>query len=137
MAKIILLEDDFILANDYTEVLQLKGHFVETTTSATEAFECCRAKSFDLAIVDVFILNNGTFVPDGGISFISKLRLNVSPGLETNIRIPIIAISGGVSAKTDYGPLQSAMEIGATYTLRKPFDDLELLLLVETALAKN
>lgn len=131
MAEIILLEDDFVLAQDYIDALQVHGHSVENVSSATEMLKRCKDKKFDLAIVDIFIWSDGRLVPDGGLSFISRLRYRSAPGTKTHAKIPIIAISGGFTAKPRSGPLHNARDLGAVETMSKPFSTSQLVEAVE------
>lgn len=136
MASILLLEDDFVLTQDYTEALVKVGHQVDFQPNATEAFSRCKSIRFDVAVVDIFISGMDGFVPDGGLSFISKFRHYLGHDLKTSKKMPIIAISGGVSVSTQFNPLGTALDIGANFSIAKPFEVSTLVETVDQALAQ-
>lgn len=136
MSSILLLEDDFVLTQDYTEALEKVGHQVDFQPNATEAFARCKAVQFDIAIVDIFISGMDGFVPDGGLSFITKFRHYMGKDLKTPKKMPIIAISGGVSVSTQFNPLGTALDIGANFSIAKPFEVTKLVETVDEALAQ-
>jgi len=92
----------------------------------------------------VFQASNGKAVADirheGVALLITDLVMPEREGIETirhilreGPNVPIIAISGGTLTGTaDF--LAMARELGATAILRKPFEPIELLLLVERCL---
>ncbi|MDD9910788.1 MAG: response regulator [Ahrensia sp.] len=135
MAAIVIIEDDFILGEDMATALKSRLHDVEVLPSASQALNRCCERAFDLAIVDIFIMKDGSFVPDGGLSFISRLRHNTELMLQTRRNIPIIAISGGLLSIGGGGPLQNARDIGASSALTKPFKMIDLVKEVKDLLA--
>lgn len=106
--KILLLEDDTVLANILVDFLQ-EEYCVTHTYSVKEALALCENNRFDLYIFDIN-------VPDGnGISLLKELR---SFSDET----PTIFIT----AFHDTKHLKDAFESGANDFIKKPFDLEEL-----------
>lgn len=133
MAKILLMEDDFALAQTYVEALEDDGHKVSVAASGSEALVFCKQTRFDLAIVDLFVSFDGRISKDGGLILIGRLRnpLNDSTFPKDG---PIIAISGSRPLKSEAAALDIAQGIGATETMSKPIDLTELLEVVRDLL---
>lgn len=52
MAKILIIEDDPIIASTVSELLELEGHKTERVHDGLEGLHLLRSSGFDLAIVD-------------------------------------------------------------------------------------
>jgi two-component system OmpR family response regulator len=106
--KILLLEDDTVLADILVDYLQ-EDYEVSHTYSMKKALVLSEEQSFDLYIFDIN-------VPDGdGISLLKELR-------SFNDETPTIFIT----AFHDTKYLKSAFESGANDFIKKPFDLEEL-----------
>lgn len=106
--KILLLEDDTVLANILVDFLQ-ESYTVTHTFSMKEALAFCEENFYDLYIFDIN-------VPDGdGISLLKELRsfFDATPTIF-------------ITAFHDIKYLKSAFEAGANDFVRKPFDLEEL-----------
>jgi len=109
--KILLLEDDYNLAESLKEILELEGYEVNIASSAKEAYEKTFNKNYDLYIFDINL-------PDeNGIEILKNLRF---AGDET----PTIYIT----ALTDIDTMAKAFESGAEDFIKKPFEVEELLI---------
>ncbi|MEQ8658243.1 MAG: response regulator [Hyphomicrobiales bacterium] len=135
MHKVVLIEDDFIHSMDIKSSLEAINCEVDIANSASEAISLCQNVRYDLAIADVFIVSGGTYVPDGGLSFVTRVRSQTRVKLKTSYNVPIIVISGGVLVNSPTSPLENARSLGANYTLKKPFEMAELVAVVQQALA--
>ncbi len=125
MSNILILEDDIALGYDFYNAFKERGHEVQLVSTATDALAYCKTAPICLAIVDIFIRLDDRYIPDGGLSFIAKIRqLHLNPALRD---LPIIAISGGSLVAGENDPLKSASSIGATATLKKPIQITELI----------
>lgn len=122
MVNILVLEDDFILAQDYKNIIEGMGHTAVIAATGTEALHHCEVQRFELAVVDIFIKQHGSFADDGGIFFISNIRRLRERQFRTYSRIPIIAISGASTNNVTDAVLGSAESVGANASLAKPFD---------------
>lgn len=111
--KILLLEDDTVLADILVDFLQEEYEVVHTY-SMKKALSLSEENSFDLYIFDIN-------VPDGdGISLLKNLR-------SFNDETPTIFIT----AFHDTKHLKSAFESGANDFIKKPFDLEELAQRIE------
>ena len=106
--KILLLEDDTVLADILVDYLQ-EEHSVTHTYSMKKALELSEENKYDLYIFDIN-------VPDGdGISLLKELR-------SFNDETPTVFIT----AFHDTKYLKAAFESGANDFIKKPFDLEEL-----------
>lgn len=113
MPKILVLDDDVMIRNLLSKILELSGHEVHLAEDGATALELYRSAEFDLIITDLFM-------PDKeGLEVIRELR-------QENPDVKIIAISGGGSLDS-MSFLEVARLIGAQHTLEKPFGPDELL----------
>ncbi len=111
--KILLLEDDTVLANILVDFLS-EDYEVKHTYSMKEAFRLSEKNSYDLYVFDIN-------VPDGdGISLLKELRT-------FNDETPTIFIT----AFSDTKYLKNAFEAGANDFIKKPFDLEELAQRIE------
>jgi len=108
--KILLLEDDVILAESLKEYLELEGYSVDSVGRGEEVFDSTFEKAYDLYILDIN-------VPDiNGLEVLKALK-------EADDPTPAIYIS----AMTDIEHITQGFAVGAVDYLKKPFDPEELL----------
>jgi len=113
MKKILVIEDNLIVRNTVTRILQTAGYTVVTANDGLQGFEMFRKEQPDLVISDIIMPQQE------GIGTIRQI-LAERPGTK------IIAISGGGRiGNTDF--LQIARKMGAVDALQKPFDPDDLL----------
>ncbi|QKF82525.1 response regulator [Halarcobacter ebronensis] len=118
MKKVLLIDDDELVSYALSRYLEKKDFEVETLSSGLKAIEKYKNFNPDIIITDIIM-------PDvEGLELITALRK-----IDTNI--PIIAISGG-SRRLDTSYLISAELIGANATLEKPFEEEELVELINS-----
>jgi len=118
--KILLLEDDYNLAESLKDVLELEGYEVDIASLAEEAYEKTFHKNYDLYIFDINL-------PDeNGIEALKHLRFS---GDET----PTIYIT----ALTDIDTMAKAFESGAEDFIKKPFEVEELLIRLKAKFNKK
>jgi len=120
MARILLIDDDRLVRQSIRLALSESGHHVEEAENGADGLERITVARPDLVITDLIMPERE------GIETILAVR-RIAPDL------PIIAISGGGRI----GPgdlLAAAKRLGATTTLRKPFDDVELIQQIERVL---
>jgi DNA-binding response OmpR family regulator len=114
-ADILIVDDDSDLADGLAEVLELQGYAVETAHNGLVALERCRARAFDLVLMDVRMpVMNGV---DGFLE-IRKIRPAARVIMMTGHQEPIVA---------------KALEAGALGLLRKPFTADSLLAALKSA----
>lgn len=116
--KILLLEDDLLLAQTLQELLESEGYDVTLAASGNSAIDESYDNSFDLYIFDIN-------VPDiNGLELLKSLR-------DAEDKTQTIFISALVDLKS----IAKAFEIGAEDYIKKPFFPEELLIRVNAKLA--
>lgn len=117
MAKILLVEDDPVLAKSVLLNLELESWTVLRAASLAEARAHETAGPIDAVILDLGL-------PDGsGLRFLEELRQKES-------RVPILVLT----AQTDEASVVSGLELGANDYIRKPFSMRELIVRIKVAL---
>ena len=112
--KILLLEDDYNLAEVIKEVLTLENYEVDIANNADEAYKLTYKNKYDLYIFDINL-------PDeNGLDVLKNLK-------DADDTTPTIYIS----ALSDISTIAKAFEIGANDYLKKPFDVEELLIRIK------
>jgi len=115
--KILLLEDDRLLAETLEELLQESGYEVVLVCSGDKAADVSYEQKFDLYIFDIN-------VPEiNGIDLLEALR-------SSDDKTPAIFIS----ALIDLNSITKGFEVGADDYIKKPFFPEELLLRVNAKL---
>lgn len=122
MKKILLIEDNFDVRENTSEILTLARYKVLTAKNGKEGVEIAQKEKPDLIICDIMMP-----VLDGH----GVLHL-LSKNDETS-SIPFIFLT----AKAERSDIRKGMEMGADDYLTKPFDDVELLNAIESRLKKN
>ncbi len=119
-AKVLLVEDDRILAQSLKKYLEMNGFEVVTAYSFSEAVDELERKRFDVYVLDV---NLG----DGdGIELLEDLR-NFKDDTPTIF----------ISALTDIRTITRGFNAGAEDYLKKPFDPEELVVRIKARLRKQ
>ncbi len=115
--RILLVEDDRILADSLKDFLEQAGYSVELAYGYEDALEKLESKNYDAYIIDVN-LGDGN-----GIRIIEYLKLN---GDDTPALI--------ISALTDVETIAEGFSAGAEDYIKKPFDPEELLIRLKARL---
>ena len=120
MAKILLVEDDALLLETLSELLESHGYALLLASSANAALTLSYEQSFDLMLFDVNI-------PDfSGFELLKMLR-------ESGNTTPCVFLT----SLNDIASLSKGFEVGADDYLKKPFDFDELLVRIEALLRKR
>jgi CheY-like chemotaxis protein len=116
MPRILVIDDEEVLRKIVRVVLEVAGYEVLEAVNGAAGLRREREQGADLVLVDIFM-------PEmDGLEVIRRLRAD-SP------QTRIIAMSGGgKSGQMDM--LTAAAALGASRTLRKPFEPRELLAVV-------
>ncbi len=118
--RILLLEDDSILAQTLVELLEGEGYSITLARDGDEAADASYDGVFDLYIFDIN-------VPDiNGLELLRSLR-------EADDKTPTIFIS----ALVDLGSISKAFAVGAQDYIKKPFFPEELLIRVNAKFAQT
>ena len=118
--RILLLEDDFNLADSLKEILELENYEVDVVSTASEAYEKTFNNKYDLYIFDINL-------PDeNGIEVLKNLR-------EADDKTPTIFIT----ALVDLNTMAKAFNVGIEDYIKKPFEPEELLIRINAKLKNN
>ncbi len=118
MKKILLLEDDYELAETLQELLESNGYDVELVHRGEEAIDATYEQRYDLYVFDIN-------VPDlSGIELLESLR-------NADDETPTVFISAMVDLKT----IAKGFAVGADDYIKKPFFPEELLIRVNAKLS--
>ena len=115
--RILVVDDDIALCGLLREVLEFEGILVDEAHHVVEAERILLDHTPDAVVLDIGLPGID------GIFYTTRLRENPATS-----RLPIVAISGSEANAA------SAIAAGATAFVRKPFDPLELLTLLERAI---
>jgi len=116
--KILVLEDESILALSMQEFLEDSGYEVECFSSSEDAYDAVYETVYDLLLLDVKVLGNRN-----GFEMLESLR-------KEGIKVPAIFIT----SLTNIDDLSRGYQCGGCDYIRKPFDLAELKLRVEQAI---
>jgi DNA-binding response OmpR family regulator len=120
--RILVVEDDFDIANMLRIFFTGQGHFVEVAHRGSEALEICRRQLPDLVILDIML-------PDmDGYEICRVLRTTTRTS-----HIPIIFLT----QKDERSDKIAGLELGADDYVTKPFDIDELKLRVRSAIRSH
>ena len=113
--KILILEDERVLALSMSEFLEESGYEVECFTDSDEAYDAIYENVYDLLLLDVKVPGE-----KNGFEMLEELRDdgNMTPAIF-------------ITSLTDIDDLSRGYECGACDYIRKPFDLAELKLRVE------
>lgn len=120
MAKILLVEDDDLVRDMLTQVLERASHQVIVATNGEEATEKLSKEMPDIMVTDIIMPKKS------GITLISEVK-NRHPDME------IIAISGG-GRLDPTGYLDLSETLGASVSFEKPIDNTALLMAIDLLL---
>ena len=119
MARILLLEDDKILAETLVELLEASGYTLHLCTNGMDALNLTAEQSFELMLFDVNVPK------PNGFELLKMLR-------ESGNTTPCIFLT----SLNDITSLSKGFEVGADDYIKKPFDFDELLIRIEALLRK-
>jgi DNA-binding response OmpR family regulator len=119
MARILLVEDDQLLLETLSELLESQGYTLFLAKSGSEALSLSYENRFELMLFDVNI-------PDfSGFELLKMLR-------DGGNKTPCIFLT----SLNDIASLSHGFEVGADDYLKKPFDFDELLVRIEAQLRR-
>jgi len=117
--KILLLEDDYELAETLQELLEMHNYHVDVVHNGNDAIEATYANAYDLYVFDIN-------VPDmNGIELLKSLR-NAEDATPTIF----------ISALIDLNTIAKGFEVGADDYIKKPFFPEELLIRIKAKLSQ-
>jgi len=111
--KILVVDDEELVRDAVSMVLDRNGFDVSTAESAKKGLELCSEKRFDVILTDIVM-------PEmDGIAFILELN-------KREIATPVITFTGGARVGQTNLSTQ-ALQAGACQALRKPVDKNQIL----------
>lgn len=119
--KILLIEDDNVVRENTTEILELANYAVKSAENGKIGVAMANSFLPDLIVCDILMPELDGY---GVLQIISK-----SPKLE---HIPFIFLT----AKTDHEDIRKGMELGADDYVNKPFEESELLRAIDSRLKR-
>lgn len=122
MKKILVIEDDRIVRENITELLEFSGYNAVSASDGKEGIQKAMTFQPDLIVCDIKMPKLD------GYSVLHILRKN-----EKTQATPVIFLT----AKTDRTDRRKGMEMGADDYITKPFESTELLSAVETRLKRR
>ncbi|MGJ8744292.1 response regulator [Polaribacter sp.] len=121
MRKILLIEDDEVLRENTSELLELSNYQVVNASNGKIGVVMAKEILPDIIVCDIMM-------PElDGYGVLDALRKN-----ENTLHIPFIFLS----AKTERKDVRKGMDLGADDYLTKPFSEDELISAIESRLAK-
>jgi len=111
--RVLILDDNEDFARMLAMVLEAEGFAVITAANGVQALELMQRGAADVLLTDLFMPEKD------GLEIICELRAR-------HPQTRVLAMSGWDS-RTGVDYLKVAREIGATHTLRKPFDVADLV----------
>lgn len=121
-SKILIIEDNLEMRENIEEILELSGYDVESAENGKEGVKLALSNLPDLVICDVMMP-----IMDG---YETLYVLSKNPKTSG---IPFVFLT----AKSEKDDWRKGMNLGADDYIMKPFNDMELLTVVETRLKKN
>ena len=121
MTKILLVEDNFEIRENTSEILELANYQVTTAANGKEGFEKAILNPPDIIICDIMMP-----VLDG-YGLLHLLKKN-----EDLKNIPFVFLT----AKSERSDQRKGMEMGADDFITKPFTDVELMNAIESILTR-
>lgn len=121
MKNILLIEDDVILMENTSELLELSNYNVVTAPNGKIGLELAKTTLPDIIVCDIMMPELDGYGVLEGLS-----------SSETTKHIPFIFLS----AKTERKDVRKGMDLGADDYITKPFEEEELISAIESRLAK-
>jgi DNA-binding response OmpR family regulator len=118
--RILVVEDEKMLADSISDLLRSNGYNPQATYDGIEGLEQARLGIFDLVILDVMLPRLS------GFDVAMKLR-------KEKIGTPILMLT----ARSDLDDRVNGLESGADYYLTKPFESKELLACIHALLRRQ
>jgi DNA-binding response OmpR family regulator len=112
MKKILVVDDNEFICDTLKQTLDREGYDTTTAVDSHDAFSKFRRNNYDLVITDLYMPNMD------GIELMSLLTKH-------NPMVKLICISGGKPAFRE-ADLNLAKQMGAKFTMHKPFDMMEM-----------
>lgn len=124
MVRILVIDDDAKVLGVLSEMLTYAGYEVVATSNGTEGVRLYRAAPFDLVVTDMMMPEKD------GLEVVMDLRRDFPDA-------KILTLSGGGDYGYGFSSLDASRALGAAGSLRKPFNEDQLLAAVRGALGSE
>ncbi|MEM1254016.1 MAG: response regulator [Cyanobacteria bacterium P01_H01_bin.21] len=132
MATILIFEDDVALALHWRKILETSNHSVCCCTTVEDALNMATTTHPDLVVIDMMVKQGGQFIPKGGLTLLSQLKLHYE---ESPYIIGVSGFKPGMYSQST--ALEIAKHTGVDIALYKPISAEQLSNAVAELLANR
>ncbi len=104
MAKILVVDDEKLICEEFKAILQEEGHDVDTAYNGMEGLEKIKAQQFDIVFLDVLMPRM-----EGREAFEKIKQIS---------QVPVVIMSGYIPPNKE----REILALGAVAVLKKPLD---------------
>lgn len=119
MHKILVVEDDTLIVRNLSELLRQEGFAVTTASGQKEALQAAENVGFDLALLDISLLDGNGF--------------SLCKSLKERYQLPVIFLT----ATDDEASVVMGLEMGADDYIIKPFRPMEMISRIKSVLRRT
>lgn len=118
MHKILVVEDDTLIVRNLSELLRQEGFAVTTASGQKEALQAAENVDFDLALLDISLLDGNGF--------------SLCKSLKERYQLPVIFLT----ATDDEASVVMGLDMGADDYIIKPFRPMEMISRIKSVLRR-
>ena len=118
MSKLLLVEDDETIVENFCVLLQQEGFLIESVSGQKHAIELLEEKNYDLVLLDISLADGNGFA--------------ICSYIKQNTDIPVIFLT----ASGDEYSVVTGLDMGADDYITKPFQPLEAVARVKSNLRR-
>lgn len=119
MHKILVVEDDTLIVRNLSELLRQEGFAVTTASGQKEALQAAENVGFDLALLDISLLDGNGF--------------SLCKSLKERYQLPVIFLT----ATNDEASVVMGLDMGADDYIIKPFRPMEMISRIKSVLRRT
>lgn len=119
MHKILVVEDDTLIVRNLSELLRQEGFAVTTASGQKEALQAAENIGFDLALLDISLLDGNGF--------------SLCKSLKERYQLPVIFLT----ATDDEASVVMGLDMGADDYIIKPFRPMEMISRIKSVLRRT
>ena len=119
MHKILVVEDDTLIVRNLSELLRQEGFAVTTASRQKEALQAAENVGFDLALLDISLLDGNGF--------------SLCKSLKERYQLPVIFLT----ATDDEASVVMGLDMGADDYIIKPFRPMEMISRIKSVLRRT
>ena len=117
--KILVVEDDTLIVRNLSELLRQEGFAVTTASGQKEALQAAENVGFDLALLDISLLDGNGF--------------SLCKSLKERYQLPVIFLT----ATDDEASVVMGLDMGADDYIIKPFRPMEMISRIKSVLRRT